>query len=73
MYHRISSQQKVICYLQFNTCNWTGDQQSTVSENNQDSEYLSGHTPSWPLHRLCLHWPWIQTHCIHPFLNVLTW
>jgi len=30
MYNRISSQQKVICYLQFNTCNWTGDQQSTV-------------------------------------------
>ena len=25
------------------------------------SEYLSGHTPFWPLHRLCLHWPWIQT------------
>ena len=23
------------------------------------SEYLSGHTPSWPLHRLCLHWSWI--------------
>ena len=21
---------KVICYLQFHTCNWTGDQQSTV-------------------------------------------
>jgi len=22
--------QKLICYLQFNTCNWTGDQKSTV-------------------------------------------
>jgi len=28
--NRISSQQKVICYLQFITCNWTGDQQCTV-------------------------------------------
>jgi len=30
--YRISSHEaaKVICYLQFHTCNWTGDQQSTV-------------------------------------------
>jgi len=32
-YHnKISSQPKVICYLQFHTCNWTGDQQSTVTD-----------------------------------------
>jgi len=40
MIHEISStiiglavmkQTKVICYLQFNTCNWIGDQQSTVT------------------------------------------
>ena len=30
LHNRISSQPKVIWYLQFNTCNWTGDQQSTV-------------------------------------------
>jgi len=28
--HETSSQLKVICYLQFITCNWTGDQQCTV-------------------------------------------
>jgi len=30
MYNRISSQPKVICYLQFQTRSWTGDQQSAV-------------------------------------------
>jgi len=38
-YHnRISSQPKVICYLQFHTCNWTGDQQSTVYVSEMDIE-----------------------------------
>jgi len=26
----VMKQPKVICYLQFHTCSWTGDQQSTV-------------------------------------------
>ena len=52
---RLSQLPKVTCYLQFNTCNWTGDQQCTVS-GSRCYEHPNPATVSGDLNKLGCPW-----------------